>query len=49
MDWKKIERAQIVACVTGQHLQIFDIVLETFDVTSGYDLPIMKLIRLCSI
>jgi len=33
---------QTVVCVTGQHRQMLDQVLETFDVTPDYDLSIMK-------
>lgn len=33
---------QTIVCVTGQHRQMLDQVLETFDVTPEYDLSIMK-------
>ncbi len=33
---------QTVVCVTGQHRQMLDMVLRTFDVTPEYDLSIMK-------
>lgn len=33
---------QTVVCVTGQHRQMLDAVLKTFDVTPEYDLAIMK-------
>ena len=33
---------QTVVCVTGQHRQMLDQVLETFNVVPDYDLSIMK-------
>ena len=33
---------QTVVCVTGQHRQMLDMVLDTFDVKPEYDLAIMK-------
>lgn len=33
---------QTIVCVTGQHRQMLDMVLEAFDVTPDYDLSIMK-------
>ena len=33
---------QTIVCVTGQHRQMLDQVLETFDITPEYDLSIMK-------
>ena len=33
---------QTVVCVTGQHRQMLDQVLEAFGVTPDYDLSIMK-------
>ena len=41
-ELKKRKELQIIVCVTGQHRQMLDIVLETFDVTPDYDLSIMK-------
>ena len=41
-ELKKREKLQTVVCVTGQHRQMLDMVLEAFDVTSDYDLSIMK-------
>lgn len=33
---------RVVVCVTGQHRQMLDQVLEAFDVTPDYDLSVMK-------
>lgn len=41
-ELKKRENLQTVVCVTGQHRQMLDMVLEAFDVTPDYDLSIMK-------
>ena len=41
-ELKKREKLQTVVCVTGQHRQMLDMVLEAFDVTPDYDLSIMK-------
>ena len=41
-ELKKRKELQTVLCVTGQHRQMLDMVLETFDVTPDYDLSIMK-------
>ena len=41
-ELKKREGLQAVVCVTGQHRQMLDMVLEAFDVTPDYDLSIMK-------
>lgn len=41
-ELKKREELQTVVCVTGQHRQMLDMVLEAFDVTPKYDLSIMK-------
>lgn len=41
-ELKKRERMKIVVCVTGQHRQMLDSVLDTFDVKADYDLSIMK-------
>lgn len=41
-ELKKHEELQTVVCVTGQHRQMLDMVLEAFDVTPDYDLSIMK-------
>ena len=41
-ELKKHRELETVVCVTGQHRQMLDMVLETFDVTPDYDLSIMK-------
>ena len=41
-ELKKRKELQTVVCVTGQHRQMLDMVLETFDVRPDYDLSIMK-------
>lgn len=41
-ELKKREKLRTVVCVTGQHRQMLDMVLEAFDVTPDYDLSIMK-------
>lgn len=41
-ELKKREELDTVVCVTGQHRQMLDMVLEAFDVTPDYDLSIMK-------
>lgn len=41
-ELKKRKELRIIVCVTGQHRQMLDMVLETFDVTPDYDLSIMK-------
>ncbi|RKD34841.1 non-hydrolyzing UDP-N-acetylglucosamine 2-epimerase [Lacrimispora algidixylanolytica] len=41
-ELKKRGRMKIVVCVTGQHRQMLDSVLDTFDVKADYDLSIMK-------
>ena len=41
-ELKKREEPQTIVCVTGQHRQMLDMVLEAFDVTPDYDLSIMK-------
>lgn len=41
-ELKTRERIQTVVCVTGQHRQMLDQVLEVFDVVPDYDLLIMK-------
>mgnify|MGYP004732068847 FL=1 len=41
-ELKKREELQTVVCVTGQHRQMLDMVLEAFDVTPDYDLSIMR-------
>lgn len=41
-ELKKREKLQTVVCVTGQHRQMLDMVLEAFGVTPDYDLSIMK-------
>lgn len=41
-ELKKREEFHTVVCVTGQHRQMLDMVLEAFDVTPDYDLSIMK-------
>lgn len=41
-ELKKYQEAQTVVCVTGQHRQMLDQVLEAFRVVPDYDLSIMK-------
>lgn len=41
-ELKKRKELQTVVCVTGQHRQMLDMVLDAFDVTPDYDLSIMK-------
>lgn len=41
-ELKKRKELQVIVCVTGQHRQMLDMVLETFDVSPDYDLSIMK-------
>ncbi len=41
-ELKTRETIKTVVCVTGQHRQMLDQVLEAFDVTPDYDLSIMK-------
>lgn len=42
LELKKSSRIQTIVCVTGQHRQMLDMVLEAFGVTPDYDLSIMK-------
>lgn len=41
-ELKSRENVQTVVCVTGQHRQMLDQVLETFNVVPDYDLSVMK-------
>lgn len=41
-ELKKNEEIQTIVCVTGQHRQMLDQVLETFEVIPDYDLSVMK-------
>ena len=41
-ELKNRKELQTVVCVTGQHRQMLDMVLEAFSVTPDYDLSIMK-------
>lgn len=41
-ELKRRKELQTVVCVTGQHRQMLDMVLEAFSVTPDYDLSIMK-------
>lgn len=41
-ELKKRESIETIVCVTGQHRQMLDQVLSTFDVVPDYDLSIMK-------
>lgn len=41
-ELKKRKELETVVCVTGQHRQMLDMVLEAFAVTPDYDLSIMK-------
>ena len=42
LELKKRKSIQTIVCVTGQHRQMLDQVLETFGVVPDYDLSIMK-------
>ena len=42
VEMKKREELQVVVCVTAQHRQMLDQVLQTFGVVPDYDLNIMK-------
>lgn len=41
-ELEKREEIESVVCVTAQHRQMLDQVLETFNITPDYDLNIMK-------
>ena len=41
-ELKTRENIKTVVCVTGQHRQMLDMILDTFNVTADYDLSIMK-------
>ena len=41
-EMKKRDGLEVVVCVTGQHRQMLDQVLDTFNVVPDYDLSIMK-------
>ncbi len=41
-ELKKRDNVKVIVCVTGQHRQMLDQVLETFNVVPDYDLSIMK-------
>ena len=41
-ELKTRKTLETLVCVTGQHRQMLDQVLEAFDVTPDYDLSIMK-------
>ena len=41
-ELKSRENIKTVVCVTGQHRQMLDMVLDTFKVVPDYDLSIMK-------
>ena len=41
-ELKSRDAFEVVVCVTGQHRQMLDQVLEVFDVVPDYDLCIMK-------
>ena len=41
-ELKTRENIKTVVCVTGQHRQMLDMVLDTFNVVPDYDLSIMK-------
>lgn len=41
-ELKKREKIQTIVCVTGQHRQMLDMVLDVFGVVPDYDLSIMK-------
>ena len=48
LELKKRENIKTVVCVTGQHRQMLDAVLDTFGVVPDYDLSIMKETRCCA-
>ena len=41
-ELKTRRNIQTIVCVSGQHRQMLDQVLETFDVVPDYDLSIMR-------
>ncbi len=41
-ELKKREEIECIVCVTAQHRQMLDQVLETFEIVPEYDLDIMK-------
>lgn len=41
-ELKKRKKFEVIVCVTGQHRQMLDQVLETFNIVPNYDLSIMK-------
>ncbi|NLG11052.1 MAG: UDP-N-acetylglucosamine 2-epimerase (non-hydrolyzing), partial [Coriobacteriaceae bacterium] len=41
-ELKRREGVRTIVCVTGQHRQMLDQVLEVFDVVPDYDLSIMR-------
>ena len=41
-ELKKRKEIQTIVCVTGQHRQMLDMVLDAFHVVPDYDLSIMK-------
>ena len=41
-EFKKNKEVETIVCVTGQHRQMLDQVLEAFNVVPDYDLSIMK-------
>lgn len=41
-ELRKEEKLQVVVCVTGQHKQMLEQVLQTFEIKPDYDLAIMK-------
>lgn len=41
-ELKKADKLKTIVCVTGQHREMLDMVLEAFDVVPDYDLSVMK-------
>ena len=41
-EHKKADKLKTIVCVTGQHREMLDMVLEAFDVVPDYDLSVMK-------
>ena len=41
-ELKKRSEIQVIVCVTGQHRQMLDQVLEAFNIKPDYDLNVMK-------
>ena len=42
MSWRKNDSIKTIVCVTGQHKEMLEQVLDVFEVVPDYDLGIMK-------